>query len=133
MRVLLLAILLSAVPAMAWELEAFGGARSVTFDDVEEANSTGFSFRSKINLYNENRGLFIHVTSNFYTIGGGYGWRTSGDWFFEAGAGLAYGLIGPTPLVVLGTGYRFADGWFLNFPLIYSGLVYWSPYIGYTF
>ena len=126
--------------AYAWELEGFAGAQATAYDDVEEANSSGISARAKINFYTQNKGVFLNLNDRGISLYAselmvGYGWRTSGPWFFEGGAGGSISAIYGTNIVLLaGTGYRLSNNLFLNFPIILAGSgIYWSPYIGYTF
>lgn len=124
----------------AWELEGFAGAQSTTYDDVEEANSAGLSARTKINFYTQNKGMFVNLNSRGISLIAadlmvGYGWRTSDSWFFEAGLGGSISAIYGTNIgALVGTGYRFSNSLFINFPVIISGPgIFWSPYIGYSF
>lgn len=124
----------------AWELEGFAGAQSTTYDDVAEASSSGISARAKINFYTQNKGVFINLNDRGLSVLAselfvGYGWRTSGTWFFEGGAGGSISAIYGTNIGLLaGSGYRLSNNLFINFPIIVAGSgIYWSPYIGYSF
>lgn len=126
--------------AQAWELEGFAGAQSTTYDDVAEANSTGVAARAKINFYTQNKGLFVNLNARGISLLAGeflagYGWRTSGTWYFEGGIGGSLSAIYGTNVGALaGTGYRVSNNLFVNFPIIIAGSgIYWSPYVGYSF
>lgn len=128
------------VSVHAWELEGYAGAQSTSYDNVEEANSSGVSARAKINFYTQNKGVFVNLNGRGLSLLAaelmvGYGWRTSNAWFFEAGAGGAISAIYGTNIGLLaGTGYRVTSNLFINFPAILSGPgLYWSPYISYSF
>lgn len=129
-----------ATVTSAWELEGFAGAQTTSYDDIEEANTTGISARAKVNFYTQNKGVFANLNARGISpIAGdllvGYGWRTSGTWFFEGGVGGSVSAIyGANIGALAGTGYRVSNNLFINFPVIISGPgIFWSPYIGYSF
>jgi hypothetical protein len=132
-----------AETTFATELEAFAGANYTTYDDVEEANSYGVSARAKVNFYDNDKGWFANMNWRGSSILDGdllvgYGLRSRGSWFFEAGGGVAYARIwGPGFGVLVGTGVSITSNLFISFPIIYRGggasFLFWSPYIGYKF
>ncbi|MDA8791754.1 hypothetical protein N9N67_00840 [Bacteriovoracaceae bacterium] len=129
----------------AWELEAIPGVTVIQFDeeDYQDYNTAGASARFKANFYNGNKGVWLHNLWRGQSVAAfdailGYSYRSSGSWYFEAGAGLAYGVAsGVGAGALLGTGFKASGNWYVSVPaIIKSGG--WSyllvtPMIGYKF
>ena len=106
------------------EVEGFFGATYTSFADVDGYDTLGASARIKYNRYQSGKGLFIF--SNFkgqslfnFDALFGYGTRSQGQWFFEAGAGIWYSFyFGPGYGGLLSTGFELGEGWFVNIPII---------------
>jgi hypothetical protein len=106
------------------EIEGFFGASYTTFSDYEGYDTAGASARIKYNRYNSNEGFFVF--SNFkgqslinFDALFGYGLRSNGSWFFEAGGGIWYSFyFGPGYGGILSTGLDLGGNWFLSLPLV---------------
>ena len=140
-RLIFMIFILLTPAAKAFELEAFAGANSITYDDDAEDNTYGVSARAKMNFYTNNHGIFVDINARGRSIVSsdlvvGYAWRGSGSWFLEAGIGGAYSEIdGPGVAVLAGFGLNVTSDIFMNFPLIvaYPGSFFWGPYVGFKF
>jgi hypothetical protein len=127
----------------AGEMEGFAGAALTKYDGVDGYDTYGASARLKYNMYNAGKGLFLY--SNFKGVNIlnfdallGYGLRSSGSWFGEAGAGVFYSyLFGPGIGGILSTGIQVDSNWFLSLPLVIRigglGYIQISPMIGWRF
>lgn len=125
------------------EVEGFFGASYTTFDEVDGYDTAGASARIKYNMYNSGKGFFLYSNFKGQSIVNfdallGYGIRSSGKWYFEAGAGGFYSFyFGPGLGVLLSTGIEFDSKWFMSLPLVIrsGGLGYLqiSPMIGWRF
>lgn len=136
-------LLVAQVNTKALELEGFFGASYTKFDDVKGYDGGGVSARIKYNRYNSGKGLFVY--SNFkgssilnFDALFGYGFRSSGPLFFEAGGGVFYSYyFGAGAGVLLGMGAELGNGWFATLPIIarLQGLsfIQISPMIGLRF
>jgi hypothetical protein len=125
------------------EVEGFFGAAYTSFSDLEGYDTAGASARIKYNRYNSNKGFFLF--SNFkgesiinFDALLGYGVKTNGSWFFEAGGGLWYSFyFGSGYGGILATGIELGGNWFLNLPMIirFGGLefIQIAPMIGMRF
>lgn len=142
-KILICTLLLLNFNSFSKELEGFLGAAYTKFDDVDGYDAGGASARLKYNLYSSGKGLFVYsnfrgdTVLNFDAILG-YGFRSKGKWFFEAGGGVAYSFyFGPGGGAILSTGVDLGDSWFLTLPLVLrlGGLSYLqvSPMIGLRF
>ena len=141
--IFLILVFASPKAANAFELEAFAGANSTTYDDAPEAKTYGVSVRTKMNFYSDNSGVFTNLNcrgQSFFVCDAmvGYGWRSSGDWFWEIGPGFMYSAIyGPAVSFLAGTGFRITSNFFVNFPIIANmganNFIFWSPYLGFQF
>ena len=125
------------------DIEGFAGMSVQTFEDYADYNTSGLALRLKYNHYTEGKGYFIYShfkgesILNFDTLLG-YGLRTTGPWFFEAGGGLFYSfLFGAGYGILLGTGANINNEWFISLPLIVrvGGLsfIQLAPMIGLRF
>ena len=122
-------------------IEFIAGANYTVFDDLSAYDNYGVSARFRYLRYDSGgKGLFINAdfpAEPFFmaNVFGGYGIKSKGPIYFEAGAGLSYGMIwGPGFGVLLGTGY-ISGNWYLALPIIYkSGIsLDITPLIGYRF
>jgi len=125
------------------DIEGFAGMSVEKFEDFPDYDTSGVALRLKYNNYEGGKGYFIYShfkgesILNFDALLG-YGWRSTGPWFFEAGGGLFYSfLFGAGYGVLLATGTNINNEWFISLPLIVrvGGLsfVQLAPMIGLRF
>lgn len=126
--------------AQAFELEFFAGARSTTYEDASDANTSGVSLRTKFNFYQNHRGVFLNVNARGISLLAsdfliGYAWRSSGSFFLEGGPGFFYSPIYGSGVGLLGSiGYRLTSATFISAPLVIGNSgIFWTPQIGVTF
>lgn len=129
----------------AFEIEGITGVNVTTYDEASDANSYGLSVVAKMNFYGSSNdsGVFSsfycpanHVLLCNVTVG--YGWKSSGTWFFEGGLGGAYHAgFGAGGVGFISPGVRFSANAYLSFPIILQlgGMqsLMWLPFFGYTF
>lgn len=138
--IIILIILLQTPLSIAGEIEFMAGAGSTTYDETPEANTSGLTTHLKYNFRRAESGWMLNYFgsgASFFVgeFGGGYVWKTRGEWFFESGLGASYSRIwGFGPLVLVGTGYRVSPVTFFNLSIIAnSSAVRVIPYIGKSF
>lgn len=146
MKKIILSVLFTAllqITAYADEIEAFFGAEYTSYSDYSDYNTAGISARVKYNMYNSDQGFFVF--SNFkgeslfnFDALFGYGIRSSGNLFFEAGGGLWYSFyFGSGYGGILSAGLKLTGQWYVTLPLIIrlGGLEFMqiAPMIGMRF
>lgn len=135
----ILILLLSSANVQAGEFQFMAGASSTTYDDVPEANTSGFTARMQYNFSSAGSGWILNYygAAETFLVGelaSGYVWKSSGPLYFEGGGGLAYSRIwGPRPMFLVGAGYRISQTVFVDLPVMLTSNLTIMPYIGITF
>ena len=130
--------------ALADSIEFMAGINYQKFDDYSDYDDAGVSTKLRYLRYRygsgAKHGLFINLDNPamFITIFNaviGYGIRTSGNFYWDAGAGYAWSPIyGTGPTAIVGFGFKFGSTWNLSFPISVSAFgITTTPMVGYSF
>jgi hypothetical protein len=136
---LLLVVLLSVGAARAGELEGFMGLNSTSYDNSSDANTWGASLRLQYNFTPEDSSWILNMNAPGISLlasqlRGGYLWRSHGDFFWEGGLSIGYGLIfGADFTLTGGFGYRVTKRFFFDFPAYLGSTLAVYPMFGLEF